>query len=277
MITKAAVLHADPFSFLTLRFTLAALLMSLLTLALRGAWPSRAQGGHAAVTGLLMHAGYLGSLTYAIWLHLPAGVVSIIVGLQPLLTGLLSWPLLNERVTARQWAGLLLGFVGVVLIVLGRGNAAGAYTLPTLLAAVLALLCTTGGTLYQRRFGAGMPLLGGTTVQYAVSAVVMGLILAFRGEGYLHPALPFIASLTWLVLALSVGAILLLMVLIREMPAARVSSLFYLVPPLVVLEAFLMFNEQLTLLALLGLGVSVLGVALATATGQMGTRTRVRS
>lgn len=110
--TKGAARNADPFAFLTVRFVLAAGLMALLTAALRAPWPTRAQAGRAAVTGLLLHAGYLGGVTTAIWLGLPAGVTSVLVGVQPLLTGLLSWPVLGERVTARQWAGLALGFVG---------------------------------------------------------------------------------------------------------------------------------------------------------------------
>ncbi|SMB78328.1 DMT family transporter [Deinococcus hopiensis] len=261
--TKGAALNADPFAYLTLRFAIAAALMAVLTLATRSAWPTRVQGWRAAVTGLLLHAGYLGGVTYAIWLHLPAGISSVMVGLQPLLTALLSWPLVGERVTARQWAGLMLGFLGVLLIVLGRGSAGGAYPAGALLATVFALGCTTAGTLYQRRYGAGMPLLSGTATQYTASALVMGGMMLMHGGAYLNWTPQFIFSLTWLVLVLSVGAILLLMVLIREMPAARVGSLFYLVPPFVVVEAYLLYGERLTLLAVLGLGLSVAGVALS--------------
>lgn len=266
--TKAATLNADPFAFLTVRFVLAAGLMTTLTLSLRAAWPTGAGWRHAAVTGLLLHAGYLGFLTYALWQHLPAGVGSILMGLQPLLTGFLAWPLLGERVTGRQWTGLGLGFLGVLLIVAGRGAAGGNFTAPTLIAAAFALLSTTGGTLYQKRFGAGMPLLGGTAVQYAASAAVMGSVLLLRGGGEIRWTPQFVGALAWLVLALSVGAVLLLMVLIREMPAARVSSLMYLVPPLTVVEAYLLFGERLAPVGLLGLLVCVVGVALAAAPGR---------
>lgn len=277
--TKGAALNADPFSYLTVRFALAAALMALLTLGTRSPWPERRVGWHAAVTGLLMHAGYLGAVTFGIWLHLPAGVMSVIVGLQPLLTGLLSGPLLGEQVTLRQWAGLSLGFVGVLLVVLGREASAGVFTLRTLTCAFLALLFTTAGTLYQRRFGAGMPLLGGTTVQYAASALIMALLTAWHGGAYIHWTAQFMVSLVWLVLVLSIGAILLLMYLIREMPAARVSSLFYLVPPLVVLEAWALFGEKLRPLALAGLALCVVAVALATMTlpSGPGTHGRARS
>ena len=268
--TKGAALNADPFAYLTLRFAIAAALMAALTLATRSAWPTRVQGWRAAVTGLLLHAGYLGGVTYAIWLHLPAGVSSVVVGLQPLLTALLSWPLVGERVTARQWAGLMLGFVGVLLIVLGRGRADGAYPVAALLATVLALGCTTAGTLYQRRYGTGMPLLGGTATQYTASALVMGGTMLIHGGAYLSWTPQFVFSLIWLVLALSVGAILLLMILIRDMPAAQVGSLFYLVPPFVVIEAYLLYGERLTPLAVLGLGLSVAGVVLSAWRGSRG-------
>ncbi|GAA0504599.1 DMT family transporter [Deinococcus depolymerans] len=262
--TKGAARNADPFAYLTVRFALAALLMLALTAALRAPWPTRAQAGRAGVTGLLLHAGYLGGVTTAIWLGLPAGITSVLVGVQPLLTGLLSWPVLGERVTRAQWAGLLLGFVGVLLVVGGQGvgSQTGA-SRPALLAAAFALICTTAGTLYQRRAGGDMPLLGGTAAQYVVSAAALGTVTLARGGGVIHWDAEFIVSLTWLVLVLSVGAILLLMRLLRDLPAARVNSLFYLVPPLAVLESWALYGERLSPLSLGGLLLCVTGVALA--------------
>lgn len=263
--TKGAALNADPFAYLTVRFVLAAVLMAALTVALRAPWPTRAQAGRAGVTGLLLHAGYLGGVTTAIWLGLPAGIASVLVGVQPLLTGLLSWPLLGERVSGRQWWGLALGFAGVLLVVEGRVGSGGGVGTPALVAALIALACTTAGTLYQRRVGADMPLLGGTTVQYVASAAAVGAVLLLRGGGVIHWNTEFVVSLTWLVLVLSVGAILLLMTLIRDLPAARVGSLFYLVPPLAVLESWLLYGERLSAWSLAGLGLCVVGVALAAA------------
>lgn len=263
--TKGAALNADPFAYLTVRFTLAAVLMAAITLALRAPWPTRAQAGRAGITGLLLHAGYLGGVTTAIWLGLPAGIASVLVGVQPLLTGLLSWPLLGERVAGRQWAGLALGFAGVLLVVEGRVGGGGTVGTGAVIAALIALVCTTAGTLYQRRVGAGMPLLGGTTVQYVASASAVGLVTLARGGGAIHWNAEFIVSLTWLVLVLSVGAILLLMTLIRDLPAARVGSLFYLVPPLAVLESWLLYGERLSPASLAGLALCVAGVALAAA------------
>ena len=172
--TKGAARNADPFAYLSVRFALAAVLMLALTAAFRAPWPSRRQAGHAAVAGLLLHAGYLGGVTTAIWLGLPAGVAAVLVGVQPVLTGLLSWTVLGERVSARQWAGLGLGFVGVLLVVGGRQAGEGVYSPAALLATLVALLCTTAGTLFQRRTGAEMPLLGGTAAQYVASAAALG-------------------------------------------------------------------------------------------------------
>lgn len=263
--TKGAARNADPFAYLAVRFTLAAVLMALLTVILRAPWPTRSQAGRAGITGLLLHAGYLGGVTTAIWLGLPAGIASVLVGMQPLLTGLLSWPLLGERVTARQWWGLGLGFAGVLLVVEGRVGGGGSVGTGALVAVLFALACTTAGTLYQRRMGANMPLLGGTTVQYVASAAGVGIVLLARGGGVIHWNTEFIVSLTWLVLVLSVGAILLLMTLIRDLPAARVGSLFYLVPPLAVLESWLLYGERLSAWSLAGLALCVAGVALAAA------------
>ncbi|MFC3835412.1 MULTISPECIES: DMT family transporter [Deinococcus] len=261
--TKGAALNADPFAFLTVRFVVAAGLMAALTVALRAPWPTRAQAGRAGITGVLLHAGYLGGVTTAIWLGLPAGITSVVVGVQPLLTGLLSWPVLGERVTGRQWWGLALGFAGVLLVVEGRVGAGGTVSTGALVAALVALACTTAGTLYQRRVGADMPLLGGTTVQYVASAAAVGAVLLARGGGTIHWNTEFVVSLTWLVLVLSVGAIMLLMTLIRDLPAARVGSLFYLVPPLAVLETWLLYGERLSAWSLAGLALCVAGVALA--------------
>ncbi|GHF34233.1 drug/metabolite transporter (DMT)-like permease [Deinococcus metalli] len=263
--TKGAARNADPFAFLALRFTIAAGLMGLLTALLRAPWPTRGQAGRAAVTGLLLHAGYLGGVTTAIWLGLPAGITSVLVGVQPLLTAGLSWPVLGERVTSRQWAGLALGFVGVLLVVEGRVGAGGSVGTGAVVAALVALACTTAGTLYQRRVGADMPLLGGTTAQYVASAAALGLVTLARGGGEVHWTTEFVVSLTWLVLVLSVGAILLLMTLLRDLPAARVGSLFYLVPPLAVLETWLLYGERLSAASLAGLALCVAGVALAAA------------
>lgn len=263
---KFGLPYAEPFTFLWVRMPMVAGLLSALAGVLRSAWPKGwALNLHISVSGLLLHAGYLGGVFYAISRGMPAGMAALIVGLQPILTALLAQPLLRERVSAVQWAGLLLGFGGVGLVV--GEKALGARILhiepSAFVAIVLALLSTTLGTLYQKRFAAQMPLIGGTVVQYvAAGAGLLVLALLFHETMQIQWTPQFILAMAWLVLALSVGAILLLMYLIRHNSASRVASLFYLVPPATALEAYFLFGERLGVLALLGMGLAAVGVAL---------------
>lgn len=262
--TKFGTPYAQPFIFLAVRFAIAAGLLALAALGTRSAWPrGRAQWGHAAVAGLLLHGVYLGGVFVAIHRQLPAGITAVVVGVQPLLTALLSGPLLGERVHLRQWGGLALGFVGVLLVVAGREHAQGGFGLVALLAAGVGLLGTTFGTLYQRRHGGGVPLLTGTVAQYLAATAFTGLLALAFEDTRIQWTLPFALALAWLVLGLSVGAILLLLSLIRSMPAARVSSLFFLVPPLTAVQAYLLFGERLAPVALTGMAACMVGVAVA--------------
>lgn len=263
---KFGLPYAEPFTLLLLRFGLASLLLIGLALALRAPWPrTPLEVLHIVVAGLLLHAVYIGGVFVAISLGMPAGVTSLIVGTQPVLTAIFA-PLLKERIVARQWLGLLLGFAGVGLVVgeklVAAGSAVHAITTAGMLAAVLALLGTTFGTLYQRRFCTNMSLTSGSAIQYiATSAVMLAASLSFETMR-VQWSIYLIATVAWLVLALSLGAILLLFWLIRQNAASRVASLFYLVPPLTAIEAFLLFNERLGALALAGMALAMLGVAL---------------
>jgi drug/metabolite transporter (DMT)-like permease len=258
--------YIEPFTFLFIRFLIASALIIGLTFTLRSAWPrSRAAIGHSAVVGLLLHGGYLGGVFYAIDHGMPASVSALIVSLQPILTAVFSQLALRERVLPRQWLGLLLGLAGVSMVIgekLVSAGAVPAITGATLTAALIALCGTTAGTLYQKRFGGGIPLIGGTGVQYLAAAVVMGLgAFAFETRQIdWQPQLFF--AMAWLVLVLSLGAIMLLMLLIRSNSTARLSSLFYLVPPATAIEAYLIFGERFGPLALLGMALASLGVGL---------------
>ncbi|MCL6529493.1 MAG: EamA family transporter [Meiothermus ruber] len=262
---KFGLPYAEPFTFLWVRMLIVAGLLSALAGVLRSAWPRGWALMHIGVSGLLLHAGYLGGVFFAISRGMPAGLAALIVGLQPILTALLAQPLLRERVSAVQWAGLLLGFGGVGLVVGEKALSARILHIEpsAFVAIVLALLSTTLGTLYQKRFAAQMPLIGGAVVQYLTAAVgLFVLSLLFRETMQIRWTPQFILAMAWLVLALSVGAILLLMYLIRHNSASRVASLFYLVPPATALEAYALFGERLGALALLGMGLAALGVAL---------------
>ena len=264
---KYGLPYAEPFTFLAVRLAIAAVLLGLLAAVLRSAaMPHRVQYGHAALVGALLHAGYLGGVFYAISVGVPAGVSAVVVSLQPVLTAVLATRVLSERLVLRQWAGLLLGVAGVALVV-GPGIAAStgaAEALPPsgLLACVLALAAGTAATLYQKRHGDGIPLVWGTAVQYAAaSALLLTAALATESMSITWTT-DFVLALVWLVLVLSLGAVLLLLLLLRRGTASAVSSLLYLVPPAVALEAYLLFGERLSPLSLLGVAVTALGVAL---------------
>lgn len=263
---KFGLPYAEPFTFLLLRMLIVVALLGAFALATRAEWPSSwALAAHAGVTGVLLHAGYLGGVFFAISRGLPAGLAALIVGLQPILTAILAQLLLRERVNAVQWLGLVLGFVGVALVVGEKVlTARVAQIEPSAFVAVsLALVCTTLGTVYQKRFGSSMPLVGGTVVQYvAASAGLLVLALLFGERMRIEWTPQFALAMGWLVLVLSIGAILLLMYLIRHNSASAVASLFYLVPPATALEAYLLFGERLGALALLGMAVAMVGVAL---------------
>ena len=260
---KLGLPDCEPLTLLSLRYAAVLLLMGAVAVATRAPWPvSRAQWLHIGVSGLLIHAVYLGGVFTAIRLGLPAGVTALVVGLQPVLTALGAGLFLRERVRAAQWAGLALGLAGVVLVVSNKvagGPAAAALLVP----AVIALFGITAGTLYQKRFCASFDLRTGSVIQFLPCLVVTGLA-AWRTETMVvHWTPAFMFALAWLVLVLSLGAVSLLNVLIRSGSAVNVASLFYLTPPTTALIAWAMFGETLTGLALAGMGLAVLGVWLA--------------
>ncbi len=261
--------YAEPFTFLTLRF-LGTLLVLLLIIQLLGAtWPrSPLLWLHVAVSGSLVQAAYLGGVFYSIYSGMPAGLAALLVGLHPLLTALIARPWLGERISPVRWLGIGLGLVGITLVLTDKLDADAAvlfagFGLEAVAMAFVALFAISVGTLYQKRFCGGIDLLTGTFIQFLAASALLGvaaLLLETREVDW-TPA--FILTLGWLILGLSVAAILLLMALIRRGEASRVASLFYLVPPVTALEAWLLFGERLGVGAVIGVGISVLGVALA--------------
>jgi drug/metabolite transporter (DMT)-like permease len=260
---KLGLPYAGPLTFLTVRFWLAAALLTLLAIGMRAPWPRRKEVGHYAVAGLLVHAVYLSGVFVGISLGVEAGVSAMIVSVQPLLVAALAGLVLSERVAPRQWVGLGLGLLGVALILArklghGLGDALGA------LACVAALLGMTAGTLYQKRHCAGMDLRTGNVVQFAASGLAMGLLALLFEDNRIVWSGEFVFALLWLVFVLSLGAISLLYVLIRHGAASRVSGLFFLVPPCTALIAWPLFGETLGPVALLGMALTAAGVAMAT-------------
>jgi drug/metabolite transporter (DMT)-like permease len=255
--------HAGPLTFLALRFGIAAGLLVLVALATRAPWPRRpADIGHYAVAGLLVHGVYLGGVYVGISLGVEAGVSALIVGFQPLLTAALAGALFGERVSPQHWVGLGLGLLGMTLVLtnkLGRGpgDVLGG------LACVAALLGITAGTLYQKRHGTHMDLRTGSAVQYMAAGLATALLALLFEDSHVTWSGEFLFALLWLVLVLSLGAVSLLYVLIRRGAAAQVASLFFLVPPCTALMAWPLFSETLGLVALIGMALTAVGVALA--------------
>jgi len=264
---KYGLPYAEPLSFLTARYVLVIGLMSLLALAMRAPWPaSPREALHIGVTGLLVQALYLGGVFMSIHRGLPAGISALVVGMQPLLTAALAGALLGERVSARQWAGLALGFGGVALVVGSKASVDGVDAdalVHMLVPALAALLGITAGTLYQKRFCPRFDLRTGSVMQFLPSLVVTLLVASQTETMEIEWTGDFVFALGWLVLVLSIGAISLLNLLIRSGSAVNVASLFYLTPPATALIAWAMFGETLSALAIAGMVIAVSGVWLA--------------
>ena len=260
---KFGLPYAEPFTFLLIRFLVVIAIMLPVVWLLRARWPKTlAETLHIAVAGMLVHGIYLGGVFAAINHGLPAGLSALIVGMQPVLTASVVGALLGERVTARQWLGLALGLVGVGLVLGPKIGDGSGITVVGVLLAVGALLGMTAGTLYQKRFCTGMDLRSGTVIQYSAASAVVA-IAAFSFETrHVDWTLDFVLVMVWLVLVLSIGAIMLLMVLIKQGEATRVASMFYLVPPTAAFFAWVLFDEQIGVLGFVGFGVAALGVAM---------------
>ena len=258
---KLGLPHVEPMTFLTLRFAVVALGFLALVLWLKLRWPRPMAMLHQMVVGLLLHGVYLGGVFAAIDQGVEAGAAALIVGVQPLLVAAVAAPLLGEAVGWRQWLGLLLGIVGVGLVVWEKLEG-GMGTVVGIVFATAALLGITVGTLYQKRFARGLDLRVGNVFQFTAATIATGLA-AFAFETRVIDWQPaFVVALFWSIVVLSFGAVTLLLWLIAQGAASRVSSLFFLVPPTTALMAWLLFDERLPPLAMVGMVVAVLGVAL---------------
>jgi drug/metabolite transporter (DMT)-like permease len=255
---------AEPLTFLSLRYLAVVTLLAVAALATRAAWPSSpVAAGHAALAGLLVHGAYLGGVFCGVARGMPLATVSLIVGMQPVLTAMAAGPLLGERLAGRQWLGIALGFGGVLLVVAGKWG--GLSTDATAYASVLlALAGITAGTLYQKRYCGAVPMLTGGVIQYSAAGLVTFAIACATESRAVQWTPQFAFALGWLVLVLSTGAIGLLFMMIRHGEASRVSSYFFLTPPVTAVMALLLFGERLPGIALAGLAVSAAGVALVT-------------
>jgi len=257
--TKYGLMYSSSGDFLALRTIANLIIFAVLVLMIKRNKLSGRQIFHAMITGLLIHGIYLGGVYSAIELELPAGLAAIIVGVQPLLTALIAVVILNERMTPLQWAALLLGLVGLMMVVSGSLQYQQ-ISVQAILLAIFALFGITIGTIYQKRFCQNQPLLPSVFWQYFACLFVFIGISYWQQPSSIEWNVEFILSLTWLVLALSVAAILLLLYMIKQGDAAKVSSYFYLVPPMTAIEAWYLFDESLSLIMLLGMLLCAISV-----------------
>ncbi len=261
--SKLGLPYAEPLTFLLLRFAFVLLLLLPAAIVLRSRWPAnRRQAAHLAVAGVLLHGGYLGGVFSAIHHGMPAGIVSLIVGVQPLLTAAAAGTFLGERVTRRQWLGLGLGLAGVALTVSDKA-AWGAPSAASAIAAAIALLSITAGTLYQKRHGAAAGLAASSIIQFAAAGAVLLPIALATERMEVRWTAQFMFALGWLVIVLSLGAISLLYLLLRRGEAARVSTLFYATPPTTAVMAWYLFGERLGAPAWAGMALVAAAIWLA--------------
>ncbi|MDI1341663.1 DMT family transporter [Polaromonas sp.] len=272
IVAKYGLPYAPPLTFLAIRYVLSLACFLVWIAIARVAWPaSRSQWLHLAVTGILIHAGYLGGVWSAIKGGMGSGLSALIVGLQPVLTAV--WvsrmgdaSQSDNRVSARQWLGLVLGLAGLLLVVsrkFGAGNEATAYTLAC---AVFALLSITIGTLYQKRFVQAADVRSANAIQLGAALLVTLPFAWFEAEPVLLTP-EFLGALAWSVLALTLGGSSLLYMLIQRGAATAVTSLLYLVPPTTALMAWLLFGESITVVTVLGTALTALGVWLVVRNG----------
>lgn len=260
---KAGLADSGPFTLLFLRFLLAGIALVAIATALRAPWPaSRREVGHIVVAGILLHAIYLGPNFYAVSRGVPVGINALVGALQPLLTAVLASRFLGERVGPLQWVGLALGVAGIAMVVSDK-IAFDLALWPEFLGTLVALVSITVGTLYQKHFCPRMDLRSGTAIQFGAATLVTAVPLALL-EGWEVEWTPrFNIALGYLVV-LSIALYAILIWLFRRGAATRVASLFYLVPPVTSTATWLFFGERLGTLALAGMAVTVVAVALAT-------------
>ena len=259
--TKYVLTGAEPLTYLTVRMALAVAIMAMVVAIVRPRWPDRAGVGHSIVAGILVQGFYLAGTVLAVAHSVPVGLSALIPGLQPVLTSTLASRFLGERVTPLQWGGLLLGLVGVGLILHGRpitGDAGWGW-----FASAASLVAITLGTLYQKRFCGGIDWRTGSFIQQLSALVLLGLgALAFE-DNTVRWTTEFVLAVTWLSVVLSIGTVGLLYWLLRRQASSQVASLFYLVPAVTALMAWILFGETLDAIAIAGMaacGTAVLVV-----------------
>ncbi len=263
---KYIVPYADPFTFLTIRYLIAsAILIAIAAILKQPLRLSRDQVKASVAVGMLLHVIYIGGVFYAVSLGVSAGISAVIVSIQPVLVSILAVPLLGERIRWIQVVGLILGVAGIALLLLPKvfqGDYSSSISEVGIIICVIALLGTSAGYLVQKKLGGEIPFLTGTGLQYAVSAAAFALLSAFTEDQRVEWSPAFFFGLAWIVLMLSIASIVLLYGMLRAGSASKVSSLYYLVPPVAAIQAYFLFDEVIPPVGIVGMALAGLGVVL---------------
>lgn len=263
VVARYAFRDADALFFLAIRLLLATVILFLLTISLRQPTRVTRQDFLASLAiGVALHGLYLAGVWYAIELGAPSGLSSVITSMQPIVVSLLAVRLLGEPLTQRQLIGLFFGLSGVILVVLPKLSKSGGFTAESLLFLFIALAGSTIATLLQKKIGHSIPLMIGTTYQFAIAGIGLLAISVIRRKTRFIVTHTSVWAMAWAVLVTSIAAVLLLLWLLNIGSVAKVSSLLYLVPPMAVLQAFVLFRESVTPQGIAGIAMTAAGVAL---------------
>lgn len=263
VVAKYAFRSSDVIFFLSVRLLIAAGILALVTKALGHSLKlTRGDLLASLAIGIALHALYLGGVWEAIAQGSPSGIASVITSLQPVLVSLIAVRLLGEKLTRTQLLGLFLGLAGVILVLAPAFSRTGEMTVIALALLIAALSGSTSATLMQKKLGHSIPLLAGTTYQFLIAGIVLGIYSVASGKTSIDWNLESSLAMVWAVVVTSLIAILLLLWMLTHGSAARVSSLLYLVPPTTAIQAFILFGEKLNPQAIIGIAMTALGVAL---------------
>ena len=263
---KYIVPYAEPFTFLTIRYFLAALILFAIAYAFKQPLKlNKEQFKASFAVGILLHVIYIGGVFYAVSLGVSAGISAVIVSIQPVLVSLLAVPLLGERLRWVQVVGLFLGVAGIALLLLPKvfqGDYTASTSIIGIVICVIALLGTSGGYLVQKKLGGEIPFLSGTGAQYAISAIAFAILSVATEDQIIQWVPEFFFGLAWIVFMLSIASIVLLYGMLRTGSASKVSSLYYLVPPVAAIQAYFLFDEVIGFVGIIGMAFAGLGVVL---------------
>ena len=262
IVARYGMPYTDPMTFLSMRFAGVLLILIPAVLIFKSVWPTPKQMSHIVIAGLLMQFAYLSGIWVAIKHGMPAGLASLIIGLQPVLTAIFAAGI-SEKVSSRQWLGLVLGLLGVGIVLSDKISVAGV-TLFTLGFTLMSLLAFTAGTLYQKKFCPVFDLRAGTLIQYGASVVASVILMLLFEPMQVQWSIPMVGALLWSIGPISLGAMTLWFILLRNGAATQVSGLLYLTPPTTAIMAWVLFDELLTPTIMMGTAVTAAGVYLVT-------------